>query len=86
MSLNYNKPPKSSLRSLVRRALINRYDFAEVNISRKGDIVGIVDMGYAPVAKIEYGNISDWSWRRTPSMNIQVLRGDIVVFTFHSDN
>lgn len=81
-----NTPPKRSLCSLIRDALKNRYDFPKVTIDGSGDIVAIVDLGYGKTSKITYGNIRDWSWKRTPSMNIQMIRSGSVIFTFSPDN
>lgn len=40
--MNKTKPPKASVRTLIRRALKNRYVLSEVRIMRDGTVTGTV--------------------------------------------
>lgn len=76
------KPPKASLRSLIKQAYKNRYDFDRVSISRAGEISACYD-GYP--GENYLGNVTEYSTERTPSMNIQLKRSEFVIFTFAYD-
>lgn len=76
-------PPKTSLKSLIRKAWKNRRDYHYVNISEQGEVTaGWNDV----VGQSNLGNVSDYSTKRTDAMNIQLRKGNIIVFTFTYDN
>ena len=77
------KPPKTSLCSLIKQAYKNRYDFSSVSIDKNGDISGHF-LGFHG-AKQNLGSVSEHSTQRTPAMNIQLKRGNAVIFTFAYD-
>lgn len=79
--MDKNKPPKASVRTLIRRALKNRYDMTAVSISVYGDVTGRI--GSSPA--IPFGNVSEYTWDRTDAMNVRLLRNGNVVFTFAYD-
>lgn len=86
MPVNYNKPPKTAMSTLIKRALINRYDFKEVRISRDGDVSCVIDMRYGDTVTQSRGNVRDYTWRRTEGAgNIQICAGTTSIFTFSYD-
>ena len=77
------KPPKTSLCALIKQAYKNRYDFSSVSIDKNGNISGhFLDF---PDAKQNLGRVSEHSALRTAAMNIQLKRGNAVIFTFAYD-
>lgn len=78
-----NKPPRQSLKMLVRKALKNRYGFDHVKIAKNGAVTGYYD--YSQGAGTKFGNFAQFRWNRTESMNIQILSGSSVIFTFAHD-
>ena len=87
MPVNYNKPPKAAMSTLIKRALINRYDFKEVRIDRAGDIFCVIDMKYGDSQTQKWGNVRDYTWRRSEGAgNIQICSGTTSIFTFSYDN
>ncbi len=76
-------PPKTSLKSLIRKAWKNRRDYHFVTISKAGD----VKAGWNDVDGLSsLGNVSDYFTKRTDAMNIQLCKGNTIVFTFAYDN
>ena len=71
--MNLNKPPKSALSTLVRKALINRYNFTRVTIDRLGEVTAYNESRdrWGPMSSTHsFGNLSMWSWKRSDSMGI----------------
>ena len=81
--MDKTKLPKASVRTLIRRALKNRYVLSEVRIMRDGTVTGTVGGGYPD---IPFGNVSEYTWVRTDAMNIRLLRNGNTVFTFAHDS
>lgn len=80
--MDKTKPPKTSMKTLIRRALKNRFDMSDVRIMRDGTVVGSVGGNYSD---IPFGNVSEYTWDRTDAMNVRLLRNGNVVFTFAYD-
>ena len=80
--MDKTKPPKSSMRTLIRRALKNRFDLYVVEIASDGSVSGSMWDG----PKTLFGNVSEYTWDRTDAMNVRVLRNGNVVFTFAYDS
>lgn len=75
--------PKTSIKSLIRKAWKNRRDYHYVNISQQGDVTaGWNDV----VGQSNLGNVLDYSTTRTDALNIQLRKGNSIVFTFAYDN
>lgn len=79
-----DKPTKTGIKTLVRRAYKNRYDFDSVRIDSNGDITGY----YKSLSSrgTPLGNISECFTTRTESMNVRLYnRPNNLVFTFAYD-
>lgn len=77
-----NRPPRTALRTLVRKAYENRYNFDHVVIAQSGTIAGY----YRGGAKTNLGHIEDChTARSTEAGNIHLYNRHILVHTFPSD-
>ena len=70
----FNKPPKASIRSLIRQAIFNRYGIKAI-ITKDGK-VNAASMGLAPV--------DEWRTTRSDSGNVRLYQRHVLMFTFHS--
>lgn len=70
-----NKPPKSSIKTLIRRAIDNRYGI-NASISRDGKVIAGT-MGLAPV--------SEWYTTRSDSCNVRLYQRHVLMYTFNSE-
>lgn len=81
--MDKNTAPKTSIKSLIRKAWKNRRDYDFVNISKEGEVTAGWDdvKGFSNL-----GNVPDYFTQRTDAMNIQLRKGDSIIFTFAYDN
>ncbi len=79
-----NKPTKTSLKTLVRQAYKNRYVFDSVAIKKDGSITGYM-LHYGKRIASKMGNISNCYTERTEALNIRLINGSNVVYTFSYD-
>ena len=81
--MNNTTAPKASIKSLIRKAWKNRRDYHYVNISQQGEVTA----GWNDVDGLSsLGNVSDYFTKRKDAMNIQLCKGNTIVFTFAYDN
>lgn len=69
-----NKPPKSNIKTLIRRAIDNRYGI-NASISRDGKVIAGT-MGLAPV--------DEWYTTRSESGNVRLYQRHVLMYTFES--
>lgn len=75
------KASRTSIRSLIKQAYKNRYDY-DVTLNKDGDITGYLE-GSKDGHKL--GNIEEYSTSRNECMNVRLKRGNALIFTFAYD-
>lgn len=73
--MSTDKPPRQSMRTLIRKAVKNRYDIA-AKINSAGDVTADF-MRLAPVA--------DWHTTRSDAGSIRLYNRGFLFFTFGPD-
>ena len=75
------RPVKTSVKTLIRRALRTRHDAETVNIACKsGDIFCTFPGGGGK--RVPFGNVADYSAHRKESGSVVLRAGSSVLFTF----
>ena len=70
------KPPRQSIRTLIRKAIAARYNMP-AEISRGGAVIA---SGWW-----RFDDVADWRTIRTDSGNVRLMQRDCVFFTFGPD-
>lgn len=70
-----NKPPKTSIKSLIRKAIFNRYDI-KATIAKDGSVSADF-MKLSPV--------DEWHTTRTSAGSVRLYQRHILMYTFNSE-
>ena len=75
-----------SIKTLARKAYINRYAFASVSIDKQGDMLGHWGETRHSLDPVQLGNITDCSTRvNERRTGVLFYNRDFIVYTFATD-